>query len=130
MGNAITSVKDYAGSPTRSVERKDGLYAGEKSGDIEGFEEYLGCCVAIRTRIQRWFGKKNRMLARSCQPVGQQVPIACLSKAPHQRLGTRCRQPYLLAHSFQLLLVHPLPYPLHIIPVCDNTMLQRILNFE
>ena len=64
MGNTITSVKDNASRSAGSVEGEDGLYAGEKGGNVEGLEEDLGCSVTIRTGIERRFCKEDGMLSK------------------------------------------------------------------
>src|ERR1700712_5270965 len=37
---------------------------------------------------------------------------------------------YIFAQCFQPFCINVLPYPLHVIPVCDNPMLQGVVYFE
>lgn len=37
---------------------------------------------------------------------------------------------YVFADRFQAFCIHVLPYPLHVIPVCDDTVFERIVYLE
>ena len=44
--------------------------------------------------------------------------------------NSEAKPSYLFAQGLQFLLVHKVPYPLHIIPICHNAMLQWVSDFE
>lgn len=62
MRDTITGIEHYSCCAARGVEGENGLDRGVEGGDVEGFEEDLGGCVAVCSGIQRWFCEEDWVL--------------------------------------------------------------------
>lgn len=117
--HAVAGVQHYACRFARGVEGQHRLHRGVQRGHVECLEQDLCGGITVFARVQRGLSEKHGMLSRHAAVSLSPWCIALGAGATH-----------ILAHSLQLLRVDVLPYPLHIVPVCDYAVLQRVVNLE
>ena len=100
-------------SVCHDIQAEDGLNAGEERRDVEGLEEDLRGFIPIPSRVQRCLCQQNRMLVMFSRTPDVQMSLA-----------------YLLAQGLEAFRVDPAPYPLHVVPVGDDSMFHRISESE
>ena len=74
---------------------------------------------AATSRLARGF-RGASVNSTGCFNAFSQTPVATLTQRPT----------YLLAQGAQFFCVYPVPYAFHVVPVCDDPVLDRILDLE